>query len=375
MKNILKQFAPPIFLNFLRKLIAKNQSNQYSNSNFLAWWKKFKSNSKLDSDVIEMVDAFTKSAAFDGMSRYWNYLNKKNLEQLSEVGFGNFKQTISANYYTWINGISGTLGANLIKDAHLYTRAVPISEITKIHDYFDIEQSVLFNTMTCLLYSYIEKQYPELIGFCEESTIGNAPSIEIDGRQVSQDALNSAIEYASIVRGRGKHPSSVLEIGAGSGRDAEFFLRKEVGNKHVICDIVPALFISQKYLSEVFKDRKIFKFREFTSFAEVAREFNNCEIAFVMPHQLRLLPEKYFDTCLAIDCLHEMREDQISEYFSAGDRLADYFYFKAWNKTTVPFDGITLTKSKYRTPSNWQNIFLRDCYIPSEFFEAMYRCN
>ena len=138
MKNILKQFAPPIFLNFLRKLIAKNQSNQYSNANFLAWWKKFKSNSKLDSDVIEMVDAFTKSAAFDGMSRYWNYLNKKNLEQLSEVGFGNFKQTISANYYTWINGISGTLGANLIKDAHLYTRAVPISEITKIHDYFDI---------------------------------------------------------------------------------------------------------------------------------------------------------------------------------------------------------------------------------------------
>jgi putative sugar O-methyltransferase len=375
MKKLLKQFIPPIFSSIHGYLITKNLSNQYSNANFVIWWKQFKSSSKLDSDVIEMVDAFINSTAFNGMSRYWNYLNKQNLEQLSEVGFENFKQTISANYYTWIKGISGTLGANLIRDAHLYMRAIPINEITKKHDYFDIEQSVLFNTMTCLLYSYIEKQYPELIGFCEESTIGNAPSIEIGGRQVSQDVLKSAIEYASIVRGRGKHPTSVLEIGAGSGRDAEFFLRKEAGGKHVICDIVPALFISQKYLSEVFKDRKIFKFREFSSFAEIASEFNECEIAFVMPHQLRLLPDKYFDTCLAIDCLHEMKEEQISEYFLAGDRLADYFYFKAWNKTTVPFDDITLTKSKYRPPSNWQNIFFRDCYIPSEFFEAMYKCN
>ena len=115
-------------------------------------------------------------------------------------------------------------------------------------------------------------------------------------------------------------------------------------------------------------------FREFNNFDDVVDEFSECEIGFIMPHQLSCLPDKYFDTCLAIDCLHEMKSEQISVYFTQADRLANYFYFKAWNNTTVPFDEITLTKDKYITPQHWKKLFLNDCYIPSDFFEAMYQC-
>lgn len=373
MNRLIGQFLPPILFSLKGRITERIRGRQYSSDGFLTWWKEFKTQTKLDKDVIEMVDLYIASDAFKGTSRYWNYLNRKNLEQLSEVGFENFKQTVSTNYYTWIKGISGRLGANLLKDAHRYQRPIPVNQITKKHDYFDIEQSVLFNTMTCLLYSYVENKYPELLEACEESDIGNAPSIEIDGKRVSQDILNSAVEYASIVSGRGKHPDSVLEIGAGSGRDAEYFLRKQAGGKHVICDIVPALFISQKYLSSVFPERAVFKFREFSTFDEISKEFDECEIGFLMPHQLRHIPRKYFDTCIAVDCLHEMKESQIAAYFSAADRLTNYFYFKAWNRTTVPFDNLTLTKGSYKVPASWENIFVRDCYLPADYFEAMYR--
>jgi putative sugar O-methyltransferase len=374
MKTIIKQFVPPIFSTIRGKISEKRRANQYTNENFLNWWASFKHESNLGQDVIEMVDAFVASDAFKDMSIYWNYLNQKNLNQLSEFGFDNFKQTVSTNYFTWIKGISGTLGKNLIQDAKSMDISIPINQITKKHDFFDVEQSVLFNSMTALLYCYIEQKHPELLDACQESQIGNAPSIEIQGKTVSQDVLNSAIEYASIVSGRGAHPPSILEIGAGSGRDAEFFLKKSSGKyKHIICDIVPALFISQTYLSRVFPEKKSFKFREFSDFSQISEEFDSCDIGFIMPHQLPLIPDKYFDTCIAIDCLHEMKKEQINVYLRAADRLADYFYFKAWNRTMVPFDNVTHTKDEYKMPDHWEQLFKRDCYIPSDFFEAMYK--
>ena len=99
-KRLIKRFIPTFLLDARIEIIKEKRSNKYTNKNFLKWWNNFKGNSNLDNDVIEMVDIFTKSKAFTGISKYWNYLNMKNLEQLSEVGFDNFKQTISTNYYT-----------------------------------------------------------------------------------------------------------------------------------------------------------------------------------------------------------------------------------------------------------------------------------
>lgn len=375
MKQLIKSFLPPIIFDATNKYRQYINKNSYSNQKFKAWWNDFKGTSNLENDLINMIDIFLETNSFTKMSKYWNYLNKKNIEQISQNGIDNFKQTIATNYYTWINGIKGDFGENFIKDIDKYNYSVPIKEILKKHDYLEINESILFNAMTVLLYDYVNSQYPELIRYCDESDIGNSLFININGKKVSQDILSSAIEYSSVINGLKREPKKVLELGAGSGRTAEFFLKKHENIKYVICDIAPALYVSQFYLSKTFKDKRIFKFHEFENYSTIKNEFENSAIAFIMPHQLNLLPIKYFDTFLAIDCLHEMKEQQIENYFKIANRLGEFFYFKAWKSTNVPFDNITLTEEKYIPLENWEEIFKRNCYVPSNYFEAMYRCN
>jgi hypothetical protein len=35
-------------------------------------------------------------------SRFWQYLNNLNLDQLSRGGLGNFKRTVNQNYFNWV---------------------------------------------------------------------------------------------------------------------------------------------------------------------------------------------------------------------------------------------------------------------------------
>ena len=45
-----------------------------------------------------MLDDSSRSETQSSTSKYWHYLNTKNVTQLLESGFGNFKQTVGANY-------------------------------------------------------------------------------------------------------------------------------------------------------------------------------------------------------------------------------------------------------------------------------------
>ena len=143
--------------------------------------------------------------------------------------------------------------------------------------------------------------------------------------------------------------------------------------KYIIVDIPPALFISQTHLSNAYNKKKIFFFRPFNTFEEVENEFYSSEIIFLMPDQLDLLPNKIVDLFLAIDCLHEMKKKQVQSYFDQVNRLAKHFYFKCWEKTIVPFDGITHLKKDYPIKSNWDKIYKEKCEVPSEYFEALYQ--
>ena len=372
------KWVPTILLDARNRFLNNNTlkyPHSYTNKAFKAWWNNFKGTSNLDNDLINMVDVFIETDGFIEMSKYWNYLNKKNLEQISQSGIDNFKQTLAKNYYTWIDGISGDLGVNFIKEIDKYNFSIPVNTIAKKHELLTLSESIVFNTMTVFLYDYVTSRYPELIEDCQEGDIGNPLFININGKKVSQDILSSAIEYSSIIKGRKGVPKNILELGAGSGRTAEFFLKKHENIKYCICDLAPALYVSEFYLTKVFKDRRIFKFREFENYIDIKDEYENSDVAFIMPHQLKLLPDKSFDTFLAIDCLHEMKKNQIEDYFKIANRLGDYFYFKAWKNTIVPFDNISLTEDSYKPLDEWEKIYIRDCYIPSNFFEAMYLCN
>ena len=93
-----------------------------------------------------------------------------------------------------------------------------------------------------------------------------------------------------------------------------------------------------------------------------------------MPHQLeRIRHLVHCDLFLAVDCLHEMRPERILHYFETADDMADGIYFKCWNKTKIPFDRIILERVSYPVLPEWRRIFMRDCIVPSDFFEAFYR--
>ena len=349
-------------------------AEEISPQQFRNWWSDFRTDAAIPGELKGMEDYFVSSELLDRCSKFWLYLNKLNIEQISLHGYLNFKQTVACNYFTWVVDSSNQYGKNLYLGDMRFLRTVPRSELFKKHEYFTQAQSLQYNRTTALLYDYLIKNgagpYLEQLN---EPFFGNPPSIVINGRSISQDVLNSLTEYLSIATHYDMSKiSTILELGAGSGRTAYCFLKLNPYLKYVIVDIPPALYLSQTYLSDVFSDRKIFKFRPFDHFEEIEEEFVASDIIFMTPDQMLKLPKKTVDLFMAIDCLHEMKTDEVQLYFNEADRLASLFYFKCWNSTVVPFDNIPYNLGSYPVPNSWQKIFEGGCFVPSDFFHAFY---
>jgi len=371
-KRMVRSLSPPIIIDVYRNLVRFLSKHEH----FESWWKKeFPEKKELPPILISMVDHFITTPSFKTSSKYWSYLNQKNIQQISDYGYENFKQTVAKNYFTWVGGLATSYSRNLLKNIESLNTNVPIKEILKKHELFTLQESVLYNVITVLLLEYVKQneRASDYLNVIEESEEGNSPFLSLSGRRISQDILNSILEYISISKGcEIDKVSSIIEIGAGSGRTSFCLLKLLPNVKYVIADIPPALFISQSYLSNTFKDKNIFSFRPFKSFSEVEDEFKASDIIFLMPHQLDLLPDKTYDLFLAIDCLHEMKEEQIELYFNHVDRLAKSFYFKCWQKTEIPFDNICLSSEDYPIKVNWHQIYKKPCKVPAAYFEAFY---
>jgi len=377
LKKAIKPFCPPVISDTYRYLVQRLSKKQDNEEEFELWWKGFSEKKPLPSELISMVDYFITTPSFQKSSKYWNWLNKKNIEQIADNGYGNFKQTIARNYFTWVGGLDTDYAGNLLKEMESIEINIPLKEILRKHTDFSLQDSVLFNIITVLLLDYVIKngggKYVDLL---EEPSEGNPPFLNLQGKRISQDILNSILEYLSISDGCdiGK-VRNVLEIGAGSGRTSFCLLKLLPDVKYIVVDIPPALFISQRYLSSVCKDKKVFAFRPFKFFGEVEDEFKDSDIIFLMPDQIDLLPDRIIDLFLAIDCLHEMKKEQVELYFNHVDRLANHFFFKCWQKTKVPFDGITYSFEDYPVKENWTRVYKRRCKVPSTYFEAFYDIN
>lgn len=376
-KKAVKPFCPPIMSDTYRYLVQRLNKKQDNEEGFELWWKEFSEKKPLPRELVSMVDYFITTTSFQRSSKYWNWLNKKNIEQIADQGYENFKQTVAANYFTWLGGLDTDYAQNLVEKSGQIQINVPLKELLKKHANFSLQNSVLFNIITVLLLDYVIKngggKYVDLL---EEPSEGNPPFLNFKGKRMSQDILNSILEYLSISDGCdvGK-VHSVLEIGAGSGRTSFCLLKLIPAVKYIVVDIPPALFISQRYLSSVCKDKKVFAFRPFKFFGEVEDEFTASDIVFLMPDQLDLLPDKIIDLFLAIDCLHEMKREQVELYFNHVDRLANHFFFKCWQKTKVPFDGVAYAFEDYPVKERWTRVYKRRCKVPSTYFEAFYDIN
>jgi len=329
-------------------------------------------------EIKSMFDEFPKYRSEILPSKYWEELNRKNLQQLVDSKYENFKRTLARNYFTWIVNPWNKQMRFLMGEAGFWqSMKIFFGALTSPrHELLKRKHTIYYNLLTNLLWSYVEKDDTDgNLKKLHEPLDGNPLEVMRDGRLISQDLANSLIEYEAIL-----HPDldrrevrTILELGPGYGRTAHVFLTLQPGCRYILVDIPPALFVAQRYLTAIFPERKIFGFRPFDEFSDVQEEYDNADIIFLTPNQLELLPDKSVDLFINISSLHEMRMDQIHYYFGEIERLTrKYFYFKQWKETTVPFENETIREADYPVREDWQLLYRQQCAVQHKFFEALY---
>ncbi len=328
-----------------------------------------------------MLDALRDADEIYRPSPFWEKLALQHVNQLETQGFADFKRTINLRYFNW--GILGIFAHQMIPlvwwwlmKGHgnpLTARIVDEAAGGSIYGPFE---SRIYAAHVALLYQRVlQEDRPGVFGKCTESLIGNPIRVRTDGVVVTQDLCNSIHEYlhATQFTDMSKSPLRVLEIGAGYGRLAEVFLQAKPGLKYWIVDIPPALYVSQRYLSQVFPEKKVFKFRPFARFADVEREVEDSDICFFLSNQIEMLPPKSVDITLCISNLHEMTKQQILHYFHQIDRMTHgIFYTKQWMRSIARENGFSISRSEYPVPSVWAERFNARHPLQSWFFEAGY---
>lgn len=317
-------------------------------------------------------------------SKLWDELNATNIAQLEQHGIENLRNTVACNYFTFMGDRVQFrfLKAHLSKTTYLMNKLrallalkspsinralknLPLpKEFMRIHTYY-----------THMLFDYVKsKDTKNLLNHLQESYFGNPPPVYRRGKLITADLANSILEYYAMAPAIDSSDlKSVMELGAGYGRNAAVFLQLHSSMQYIIVDIPPALYVAQEYLSKRFPERKVFTFRPFQSFEEIREEWEQSTCCFLLPHQMKLLPQKSVDLFLNISSLHEMRLDQITYYFAEIDRLVrGYFYFKQWKKSHLPQDGVTICQDDYPIFSHWKKIYSRTCEVQTAFFEGLY---
>lgn len=335
--------------------------------------------------IANMFSTLSKGEPLARPSRYWEELNKMNLAQLNEHGYENFKRTIALNYFTWVRIVpwdsqiiflckklpAKTLFRTLRKAFGLSRQQYFSS--------FDIIQSFSYQLLSLLLWEYIYTlELPPALMALREPEEGNPPLVyPRPDMQVSQDLANALLEYNSFhLAIPALRPVTILELGGGYGRNAFVVLRMHPDVKYVFVDIPPALWVAERYLSSQFPEKRIFRYRNFDRFEDVAEEYGNAQIVFLLSTQLAAFPPNCVDLIFNISSLHEMRKDQVAYYFDRFDgilRLGGHMYMKQWRKANVLFEGVTLVEEDYPIPQGWTKVMSRPARVQEKFFEALYK--
>jgi putative sugar O-methyltransferase len=310
------------------------------------------------------------------ISSAWELLSQKHLDELLRNGYRDFKRTIGCNYFNFLvqNGdpqmifLEAALSPAVCFGLRTVAQSMPNDPNLQLPD------QVAYRYFVLLLWTYAQNL--DAAGYLDrldEPQEGNPITIEMNGRRISSDLVNSVLEYYSISEVMDfSKCRRVLEIGGGYGRSACSILQLNQHIQYTLVDVPPALYLAERYLSSVL-ERKIFRVRHFDNFDDVKSEMERCSVIFLLPHQLCLLPDRRFDLTLNISSFGEMQPQMIAQYFDEIDRLTQgVFYTKQWKISKNPFDGIDVTKEDYPVKGSWQLLYQRDARVQTEFFEAAY---
>jgi len=334
-------------------------------------------------DMHQIIKLHANASPLYRASKLWQSHFVRHNRLLRQNGISNFKRSVNLGYFQWKIGFRDD---QLVSSLRYVNTFAVLKNFLKIRitspltdDVGGIQQNRFIYRffMASLLEVTKTVDHHNLLDTIKEPAAGNPWQVFYGDRLISQDLCNSLIEYSSITKNIAPSaPLVVGELGAGYGRLAYVFLKAHRNVKYVIFDIPSAIFISQWYLSNVFPDKNIFRVKSFRNFEEIREEYEQSDIAFFLPEQMELFPEKHFNLFITISTLGEMKADQIRNYFSQIDRLTrGYFYTKQWIVSVNPNDDIVISQADYPVPPTWKNIYERPVVVQKSFFEALYRTN
>ena len=185
-------------------------------------------------EIRAMFDEFPRYRKEVLPSKYWEQLNRKNLQQLADSKYENFKRTLARNYFTWIINPFDEQLRFLMREAGIWPSIGILVNalLAPRHEHLKKKHTIFYNTLANLLWSYVEKNdTDDLLGRLSEPREGNPPEVMRNGRLISQDLANSLLEYEAIL-----HPDldrrdvrTILELGPGYGRTAYVFIFATAG--------------------------------------------------------------------------------------------------------------------------------------------------
>ncbi len=326
------------------------------------------------SEIYSMLDAVNKELASVPEvtpSRFWVSHASKHVDWLVRFGMHNFKRTVAHNYYNWLTlSLHDKQIRRLVELWPMHGSSEALADTMEdlsnpdnmpyIEEFLNVDAQRFYKLGVSLLWDYtLFTDHHGLLRRMAEPVTGNPLRITRRGRLLSQDLAHSVRERNLILDASGlaeksEKPIMIGELGAGHGRLAHMFAMS-TNCRYAIFDIAPALLVSQWYIQSLFPDEKIFKFRHFDHFDEIAEELAGCRFAFFASSQLEKFPPKYFDLFINVCSLMEMRVDTISYFFRHIDRVTrGHFYTKQWLVQNNREDNVVIERSDYPVPSTWK---------------------
>ena len=365
--GFLRFLIPPIFLWFINR-IRYNLSHSPMNHKKL---KHMENN--LPDELVMELDHYLSSPDFDETSKYWKHLIHSHVKMISVNGVENYGTSVAMNYFTW-----KYLNQRQLEKLMINIKA--ISPLYKMHDGMTFNESIEHNLIVDLLHKYVTEK-PHLheilnshkfIGFLD----GNSPYIELEERYITQDLLNTLVEYDFYSRTFKdvEHPR-VLEIGAGSGRTIDLILNLHPSTKYIVVDIPPASYLAKLRIQRAHPDAVIRICRTRIEL-EPLLESEDFNVVFIPPSLVCHLPDGYFDMMLAVDCLHEMKIETRIKYAELATRVSNFLYVKIWENAYIPVDRERIDASdfpRYGFSPNWKVLAQGNSVFPGTMYEYLFQ--
>ena len=325
-------------------------------------------------------------------SQFWQLLGEAQKSHLRFSGEKNFKRNINQSYCHFIPKALDDLLMVHLKNVHypvnvnaVYVFKDPDNDPNLWFSFYEdyqifTENRELKKNLYCefisKIYEYaLHSSYGSVLYGLEEPELGNPIRIFRNGKLISQDLVTSAMEYGLVSKHLNylklENPYVIGELGAGYGRLAYVFL-KSTSCQYMIFDIPPALHIAEWYLSSLFPEKRIFKFRHFDNFKEIEQELALADIAFFTPNQLSMFRENFFNVFITISSLHEMSRKQIAHFINVMSIVTrEVIYIKQYWEYINPHDNLRIIDSEYILPEKFRIIQKQQDVLNPLFFEML----